>query len=132
MTTDQKGKITELEILTYVTKMGIEVSIPFGEKNRYDQIWEIKNKLYKIQIKTSRPRRKGGNAIEFNCYSSSNGKRLLYNKDQIDFFATYYDTKVYLIPVEECSLEKTLWFSRNPNCKSFAEDYEIEKIIEKL
>lgn len=54
MNTNIKGKITELEILTLVTKLGYSVSIPFGDKDKYDQIWDINGRLLKIQIKTAR------------------------------------------------------------------------------
>ena len=42
--------------------------------------------------------------------STSNGKDHKYTKDEIDFFATYWENQCYLIPVECCSTEKTLWF----------------------
>ena len=54
MDSKQKGNITELEVLTYITKLGYQVSIPFGDRERYDQIWDINGKLLKIQVKTSR------------------------------------------------------------------------------
>lgn len=54
MNTNIKGKISELEILTLVTKLGYSVSIPFGDKDKYDQIWDINGHLLKIQIKTAR------------------------------------------------------------------------------
>ena len=44
------GNITELEVLNYVTKLGYQVSLPFGDRARYDQIWDIEGKLLKIQI----------------------------------------------------------------------------------
>ena len=136
MNVNQKGKISELDVLSYVIKKGYSVSIPFGDKDRYDQVWDINNKLYRIQIKTAHQRKdKQGritNAIEFNCYSSSNGKRLTYSKEDIDFFATYWNKKVYLVPVEECSIEKTLWFELKPNIKSLAKNYEFEEVIKQL
>lgn len=36
--TNQKGKITEIEILSKIMKLGYSVSIPFGDKDRYDQV----------------------------------------------------------------------------------------------
>lgn len=54
ITTNQKGKQTELEILLYVTKLGYSVSIPWGDKDRYDQIWDINGKLIRIQVKTAK------------------------------------------------------------------------------
>ena len=134
MDTNQKGKITELKILLKATELGIEVSIPFGDKSRYDQIWDIKGKLYKVQSKTAHYKDDKKLAIQFNCYSSSNGKRLTYTKEQIDYFCTCWKDKVYLIPVEQCSTEKTLWFElpkQYNNC-SMAEEFEVEKIINQL
>ena len=29
-----------------------------------------------------------------------------YSKEEIDYFATYWEGKCYLVPVEECSTEK--------------------------
>ena len=48
-----KGNITELEVLTYMTKLGYQISIPFGDRERYDQIWDIHGKLLKVQVKTA-------------------------------------------------------------------------------
>ena len=130
-----KGKLSELEILTYITRLGYSVSIPFGDKDKYDQIWDIHGKLYKVQIKTSRWKDDRQLGIIFNRYSISNGKRHVYSKEDIDFFATYWNNKCYLIPIEECSQEKTLWFQLAPrasgNC-CMAADYEVEKMIEKI
>ena len=108
MNTNQIGKISELEILTYITKLGYSVSIPFGDKDKYDQIWDINGKLIKVQVKTSRWKNEQQTGIIFNCYSVVNGKKHLYTKQDIDYFATYWKGKCYLIPVEQCSAEKTL------------------------
>ena len=48
LTTNQKGKITESEILRAALILGIEVSVPFGDKTRYDQIWDINGKLIRV------------------------------------------------------------------------------------
>jgi hypothetical protein len=136
MDTNLQGKITEIEVLRNVINSGYSVSIPFGDKDRYDQIWDIDGKLLRIQVKTCHQRtNKSGeltNAIEFNCYSTSNGKRHIYNKKDIDFFATYWNGKVYLVPVEECSIEKTLWFELKKGVKSLAKDYEFNEMMKKL
>lgn len=134
MNTNQIGKISELEILTYITKLGYSVSIPFGDKDKYDQIWDINGKLIKIQVKTSRWKNEQQTGIIFNCYSVVNGKKHLYTKQDIDYFATYWKGKCYLIPVEQCSAEKTLWFElkiKNPAC-CLAKDYELEEVIKTI
>ena len=98
------GNITELEVLTYITKLGYQVSIPFGDRERYDQIWDINGKLLKVQVKTSRS---VDNAIKFSCRSShrKEGKCInsKYTSDEIDCFATFWDGKCYLVPITETS-----------------------------
>lgn len=135
MDTNFKGKITELKVLTYITELGYSVSIPFGDKDRYDQIWDINGKLIKVQVKTARWKTSEQKAIIFKCKSTSNGKDHKYTKDEIDFFATYWENQCYLIPVECCSTEKTLWFSQPANGCSYcakAEDYIVEEVLKQI
>lgn len=110
------GNITELEVLTYITKSGYQVSIPFGDRERYDQIWDINGKLLKVQVKTSHS---VDNAIKFSCRSShrKEGKCInsKYTSDEIDYFATFWDGKCYLVPITETSNEKTLRFALPKN-----------------
>ena len=133
MNVNIKGKVSELEILTLITKLGYSVSIPFGDKDKYDQIWDINGKLIKVQIKTSRWKNENKTGIIFNCYSVSNKKKHNYTKEEIDYFATFWEGKCYLVPVEECSSEKTLWFEEktNPSC-CLAKDYEVLEVIKTL
>ena len=132
MTTNQQGNITECLILLELNKKGCSVSIPFGSKERYDQIWDIKGILYKVQIKTSRWYNENQDAIIFNCYSVSNGKKKTYTKKEIDLFATIWNDVLYIVPVEECGTQKILRFfskqSNQPNI-SWAENYTFEKIF---
>ena len=39
---------------------------------------------------------------------NGNFKRHLYTKDEVNYFATYYEGKVYLVPAEICNAQKTL------------------------
>ena len=48
MDTNVKGNLTEIRLLSKITELGYSVSIPFGNKNKYDQIWDINGKLLKI------------------------------------------------------------------------------------
>ena len=126
MNTNQKGKITELNVLTYITKLGYSVSIPFGDKDRYDQIWDINGKLLRVQIKTASPLDEEVSGIKSHTYT----------KNDIDFFATCWDEKVYLIPIEECSHSKKLRFFSNKSSQikgiNWAKDYEVEEVLKKL
>jgi len=131
MDTNIKGKITELEIMSYIVKKGYSVSIPFGDKDKYDQIWDIKGKLYRIQIKSCHLKEDDNNAIVFKTTGTSNGKTTTYTKKDIDYFATIWNNQVYLVPVEETSSKKILRFEskiNSPNI-SWAKDYTVEEVL---
>lgn len=140
----RKGNLTELQCLSAFVELGANVSIPFGEDSRYDFIADIDGKLLKIQCKSSSEIFDNeGNvlAIKFRTVrtSGSNSKkqwRHKYTKDEIDYFSTYYNNKCYLVPVEECSIEKILRFvpPRSGMLKrvAFAKNYELQEVYEKL
>jgi hypothetical protein len=132
MNTNTLGKITEIEVMSYITKKGYSVSIPFGDKDRYDQIWDINGKLYRIQVKTSHLYSKNtGKAIEFSTTGNSNGRVTSYTKKDIDYFATIWEGQVYLVPVEETSSKKVLRFEstvNQPNI-SWAKNYTVEEVL---
>ena len=132
MDTNTKGNLTELRLLSRVTELGHTVSIPFGNKDRYDQIWDVNGKLLKVQIKTCRWKDDRHTGIIFNCYSVCNKKKHFYTKNDVDYFATSWGDKCYVVPVEQCSQEKTLWFELAPGSSNkccMATDYEIEKML---
>ena len=133
------GNITELEVLTYITKLGYQVSIPFGDRERYDQIWDINGKLLRVQVKTSHEIDDGA-AVAFSCRSSQRSKgktkNTRYRDTEIDYFATIWQGRCYLVPIQETSTEKVLRFAppKNGQIKgiTFAKDYEFEKVVNKI
>lgn len=138
MDTKQIGNITELEVLTYLTKLGYQISIPFGDRARYDQVIDVNGVLYRIQIKSSKL---VNGSLEIPCKSSVriNGRTVnkRYTADEIDFLATYYNNKCYMIPVEHLPGRiKKLRVEKSKNNQesgiSFIEDYEAEKILERV
>lgn len=140
LTPKQKGNLTELQCLTAFYEHGCRVSVPFGENSRYDMIADVDGKLIRIQVKTSSVKDNDLNAIEFSCrssYSNSVGvKNTRYSANEIDYFATYWNGKCYLIPVLECSATKTLRFAPPKNGQkagvSFAKEYELSRQLEKI
>ena len=136
LSSKQKGNLTELQCITAFYELGYSVSIPYGENSRYDFIADIDGELIKVQVKTSRIK-KENEAIEFSCRSTNvNAKGTTYhryNKEQIDYFATCWKGKCYLIPVEECSVTKTLRFcypaSGQKKGITLAEEYELQKVL---
>lgn len=136
--TQSLGNLTELKCLSRFIELGYECSIPYGNGAKYDFIVDFDGELLRIQCKTcSHPQKNGiidKNAIQFSCISqTTNTKKTTrhkYSDKQIDYFATTFGDKVYVIPVNECSTSKTLRFQPPLNgCNNYnkAEDYEIEK-----
>ena len=136
--TKQKGLITEIECELAFAKLGILLSKPVAEDNRYDYIADLDNNFLRIQCKTSSVAQ-DGSYIEFATRSArSNTKENFtrnYTKQEIDYFYTCYDGKSYLVPVEECSASKKLRFTLPKNNQlensSFAKDYELKMVLQK-
>jgi hypothetical protein len=123
------GNSCEAEVLCYLTKLNITVSLPFCGNERYDQIWDINGKLLRIQVKKSNLS-EDKSAIVFSTKSSSK-----YTSDEIDGFATYYNGKVYYVPIENAGRNDIkLRFNCPPNSQlkqiKFAYDYELENILQ--
>ena len=130
----KKGLTTELQCQLYFTQLGYNVLTPLGEDCRYDMIVDFDGILCRIQVKTCHIN-DNETGIAFSTKSSINGTQKTYSKEEIDYFATFYNNKCYLVRVEECSSQKTLSFSKqkvNQEKVSFIEDYEAEKQIEKI
>lgn len=138
-TTNQIGDITEAEVALYLMKLGFTISKPINSGSRYDFILDTGTKLLKLQVKTASkvPKSKNitSNIIKFNCKSVSakrhTNKQTRYSAEEIDYFATFWDGKCYLVPVNECSVEKRLHLS-NINLKNnqcYAENYLAEEVL---
>jgi len=140
MNSKNVGNISELSCILAFMKLGYAVSIPFGDCERYDFVVDINNKLYRIQVKTSNTNHLEEGYISFRCDNTTTSKGKVvhhtYTSDEIDYFATFYNEKCYLIPVEECSREKRLRFSPPKNGQTqgitFAKDYELEEVLKTL
>ena len=138
-----KGNTTEMECMLAFMKLGYQVSIPFGEDSRYDFIADINDKLYKIQCKTSSEIVEDDIvlAIKFKTVRQSGSKatnwtRTKYEENEIDYFATSYQGKCYLVPLKECSNEKTLRIipPKNNQVKgiNFLKNYELSEVLKTL
>ena len=140
MDTKKKGNLTELKCLAAFMENECGVSIPYGDNSKYDFIADVNGKLLKIQVKTASPIDEEVNGIKFSCRTTHlNCKgitNLKYSKDDIDYFATYWNHKCYLIPITECSTQKTLRFSPPKNGQlsgiTFAKDYELSLQLQKI
>ena len=132
-----------MECMLAFMKLGYGVNIPFGEDSRYDFVADIDNKLYKIQCKSCSELYDNDEvvAIVFKTVRQSgsaatNWKRIKYTTEEVDYFATSYKGKCYLVPITECSNEKTLRIKPPKNNQTkginFLEKYELEEVIKSL
>lgn len=138
MNTKQVGNISELTVLTEFVKLGFSVSIPFGDKDRYDMIVDIHGRLYKIQVKTGNY--KDGKII-FNSSSSHEHrhKPLQDYKGQIDYFAVYCSqlNEIYLIHIDEATNTKSYLRTTPPKNNQtkgirLAKDYLFQAVLSNL
>ena len=138
LTTQQKGITTEMYVAAYLLSLGYNVSQPMCQDSKYDLIVDINHKLIRIQVKTARLNdRTIGKSIKFNCRSTTNNvrecKQGYYSPEDVDYFATYWDNAVYLVPVTECSAEKILWIDKPTHKNScFANDYLAEEVLKRI
>lgn len=141
LSSKEKGNLTELQCITAFYKLGYQVSIPYGENSRYDFIADVNGKLIRVQVKTSSIKKDTQGAISFATAStrinSTQNITHRYTKNEIDYFATYWEEQCYLIPVEEtASRVKILRFIPPANGQTkgitFAKDYELEVQLAKI
>ena len=131
----KKGIATELQVATYLLQAGYNVSQPFSQDSKYDLIVDVHGKLLRLQVKTAR--QTSENSITFNCRSTTTNVRNCqsrrYSADDIDYFATYWDNKAYLVPISECSTSKSLHLNEtNRKDWCYMKDYEARKVLENL
>ena len=123
----------------YCIEQGYTVSKPVIDNARYDLILDYNNKLYRIQIKTSRWTSEEHEALSFNCKceqpTSEGNKILKYSPEEIDFFMTEFEGEFYLIPCERAKSEMRLRFKPTKNHQddkaTFAKDFKFEEVIQR-
>ena len=138
MNTKSKGNIGESVILSKFIKMGIQVSIPFGDNARYDLIADFKGKLNKIQVKYCSQLTENDSII---CKTASslnhttNKKCVTYQND-VDYIAFYLEPWdiCTIIPISEIGNRKTIAFrisvpKNNQGNYWDAKEYSFEKIL---
>ena len=117
MNSKDKGNIGDAIVLAEFVKMGIQVSIPFGDNARYDLIADFNNKLNKIQIKYCNSLSEN-NSIVCPCASSTNhttNKHYSTYENDVDYFVFYlapWDICV-LVPITEIGDKKSICFRKD-------------------
>lgn len=105
-----KGQIIELKVQEELLRYGFDISIPTYNASKYDLIADTGKKLLRIQVKKAIGA--SSHSFRFSCTTqnvkSSTKAKHKYTSDEIDYFATVWHDKVYLVPVDETSTQKTL------------------------
>ena len=81
---ENKGITAEAKFVYDATVMGLTVNIPIDDKNPYDFVTELNGTLNRVQVKSARKEKNGSYKV-----TTSRGykKKVLYTKEDIDFFA---------------------------------------------
>lgn len=138
MDTKRRGIITEIETMMAFVKQGYPVLIPYGNNERYDYVVDVNGRFIRIQVKSAFTR-DGGKTFKFDARSNKLGAsykayHTYYSSDEIDYFATSWNGKCYLLSVDDCKSGAVLRMlppeRYNQYDVRWAEDYELEKVIE--
>ena len=127
-----------MQVMLRFIEMGYNVSQPLNADSKYDCILDVNGQLLKIQIKTAHKHPKTKDSIEIKCRSitmtQNHRKQSNYTVSDIDYFATFWENELYLIPVNECSNEKTLHLTKESIRQgwSYLEDYKAEEVLNVL
>ena len=103
LSSHQKGAIAESAIVHAAAKLGIGVSKPVSDGERYDLVFDLRPGLIRVQCKWAVNR---GNVVVVRCHSSGRSHggfvKRSYTCDDIDAIAAYCEqlNRVYLLPVE--------------------------------
>ena len=107
-----KGQIIELKVQEQLLRYGFDISIPTYNASKYDLIVDTGKEMLKIQVKKAISN--SNSSFSFSCTTqnvkSSTGSKHKYTKEEVDYFATVWKDKVYLIPIDETSLTKAIKF----------------------
>jgi hypothetical protein len=134
LTTDQKGAIAEMGIAWHATRLGVDVYRPVSEGGRYDLIFDLDGRLWRVQCKWAR---RYGDVLIVRCYScrrAREGMRVRrYTTQEIDAVAAYsFDLdRCYFLPMEvvgrKRNVQLRLAAARNNQRDgiNWAEDFEF-------
>lgn len=130
LSTKSRGELSESKIITRLLELGLSVSIPFGDNQRYDLVVDLDSKLQRVQCKTLWME-KDGKVLATSLRSSQVNRVTRTYQGEVDLFALYSpDTdKVYLLREEQTRTNLKLRISetskQNGHPYRMAKDFEI-------
>ena len=138
---NQKGNIAEAEITAAAVRLGVAVLRPMVEHGRYDLVFEIEDRLLRVQCKWARL---DGDVVSVQLagfrYTSTGHVRSKYSAAEIDAVAAYCQEldRCYLLPIEKVAgmtaVQLRVRRARNSQraCLNWAAEYELSGAIAQL
>ena len=105
------GELSELDFLRKAMGMGMLVSKPWGDSDRYDFVVDTGGSLWRVQVRSTEFRFGArGYAVHASVYVK--GKIVGLTKKDIDVIVAYIVSRDiwYVVPVEAFVPRKNLWF----------------------
>ena len=134
LTTDQKGSIAELAIAKAAIELDIEVYWPMAEGGRYNLIFDVSGRLFRVQCKWAP--RYGETIVVRCCRARRNRDGLVHRRyvpTEIDAFAAYCPEldRCYFLPIEDFPYRRQIQLRLGPPRNNqrllinWAKDYEF-------
>ena len=97
--------------IAYLTKKGYNVSIPLVDNQSYDLVCEVKNKLKKVQVKTTRFKQNSNYCIQLKSVRANRTENNIHkfdNKASDYLLAVTELGEIYFIPTSEIEAKNSL------------------------
>ncbi len=134
-----KGAIAEAAITAAAVELGIVVLRPVVEGRRYDLVFDVDHRLYRVQCKWA-PRRGGVVAVNLRgCRHTPRGYRYTtYDATEVDGVAVYCQElkRCYWLPIDVVAERRGFFLRLTPAANhqraaiNFAADYELGAIAQ--
>jgi PD-(D/E)XK endonuclease len=116
-TTKRTGELSGAAFLLKAETLGLHVSYPWGDSERYDFILDAGPRLWRIQLKSTEVLRARGYDIQPSYAIYGHGK-VAYTADDIDVLVAHIIPKDtwYVLPVEAFAPLRSLRFYPGTHC----------------
>jgi prevent-host-death family protein len=140
---NDKGGIAEMKIATAAVELGVPVLRPVRDHCHYDLVFDVGDRLYRVQCKWGRLIRAGSVVqvkIQRSRCTPAGYVRSGYSPDELDFVAVYCGAldRCYLLPAElavqrnEISLRVSPPLNGQRACINLAGDFEFAGAVAQL
>ena len=113
----EQGERGELAFLSKASNLGFVLSLPYGQRRRYDFVVDGGGSLWRVQVKTTVRMARG--MYQVGIHRRSNGKGRAYVESEIDFVAVYVlpEDTWSILPVREVVGRTAMLFRPKGCCR---------------